>query len=451
MSKSSFSSPVNSKDWQNAYTEKQAFTDSSQWVGSFLVSIAFLLMIPFFIAIFSVAIQLLNAQAEGLSKANLIAMTIAGVFTLVAPFIFLGVILKRLFISAETFLRSFYNLAESEDVKNIVNMRFFGRPLLPPPLSAIFKFMTVEVKNGKLDSHKNWVTQIGGPVRLKIEPGNAVYLERGNHFSRVLGSDAAFLELHETVRTVLNVGPQNEEITAKAWTRDGIRITIQAKGEYFLGSPELKVGEENDWFSHNPDSVRLAVEHALKNGREGHEWIKSAVGKTTGVLTNFIMNKHLEELFIASADGGQLLSNSTMNHLLEEINENLQKDGIHLSCLQITNVDLPEQIKEQRIKIWEFRRKNQEILALSEVTAHELHTRKQALAEMLRDMVFTLANGLVRTEENNSTEELLSSIYSVLNQGMKERGNRSSSQSKKTTSDGIASPNLDMEIPDEDS
>ena len=450
MSKSSFPAPVNSKHWQNAYTEKQAFTDSLQRVGSFLVSIAFLLMIPIFFAITSVAIQLLNAQAEGLSKANLIAMTLGGIFVLVAPFIFLVVILKRLFNSAETFLTSFYNLAESEDVKNIVNMRFFGRPLLPPPLSAIFKFMTVEVKNGKLDSHKNWVTQIGGPVRLKIEPGNAVYLERGNHFSRVLGSDAAFLELHETVRTVLNVGPQNEEITVKVWTRDGIRITIQAKGEYFLGSPELKVGEENNWFSHNPDSARLAVEHALKDGREGHEWIKAAVEKTIDVLTNYIMNKHLEELFIASADGGQLLSNSTMNHLLEEINENLQKDGIHLSCLQITNVDLPEQIMEQRIKIWEFRRKNQEILALSEVTAHELHTRKQALAEMLRDMVFTLANGLVRTEENNSTK-LLSSIYSVLNQGMKERGNRSSSQSKKTTSDGIASPNLDMEIPDEDS
>jgi len=433
MNKPSYPYPADPKDWQNAYKENQAFTDSFKRTGYFFVPIAVLLVIPILFAIFSLAIKLDHAQAAAYSQTEQIYITIAGVFSIFAPIIILGAIVRRLFKAAEIFLGSFHNLPTCLRVKQIVNMRFYGCLPLPPPLSKIIKFRTVKVKDGKLSSEEDWATQIGGPIKLSIDSNNAVYLERGNRFSRVVGMGDAFLELHETVRTVLNTEPQIEEINVKAWTKDGIHITIKARGTYSLGSMEEEKGKEIDPFPVPLDSIRLAVERALKDGREGHEWIRSAVEITNDILIGYIMNKHLEELFISGTDGSRLLSTDTINDLLKSMNIELQQNGVCLSQLQITDVELPEQILKQIIKIWESERRNHEILALSEVKARELHDRKQVLAEILRDMVFTLANGIERTETANSkvNVKLLSSIYTVLNQGMKERGNRPDSQSRK--------------------
>ena len=73
------------------------------------------------------------------------------------------------------------------------------------------------------------------PAKLKISTGHALYLERGGYFSRVVGQGSAFLEWNERIITVVNVSPRNEEISVTAWTREGIKVTVNAKGEYFLG------------------------------------------------------------------------------------------------------------------------------------------------------------------------------------------------------------------------
>lgn len=63
---------------------------------------------------------------------------------------------------------------------------------------------------------------------------------------------------------------------------------------------------------------------------------------------------------------------------------------------------------------------------------------------MIRDMVFTLANGLERMDSTNLTEKLLSSIYGVVNQGMSNRRVHTSS-GPNTMPDGVVSFTLDGE------
>ncbi len=434
------------KDWQNAYTEKQGFADSLQRAGVLLIPIVFFLIIPLFFAIVYLAAALENVQANNFNSSN-ITGTITGGIIFILTIIFPLIVLGHLFKTAGTFLKSFYNLTEAMDIKQILNLRVFGRTPLPPPLSSVFKFPTVTAKNGKLDPQENWQTKIGGPVKLKIEPGYAIYLERGNRFSRVVGQGNSFLELHETVKTILNTGPQSENFSVSAWTRDGIHVVIKAKGEYFLGSSTRNKGEENILFPYDPASARKAVEETFSNGREGHEWLKAVVGKTQGAFGEYISNRYLDEIFIPSVNGGQLLSTTTMNNLLTDIKTSLQKSGVYLSHLQITDVELPEPIKHQRIKIWETGHQTYATVTESEVKAYQLLSQKQALAEMLRDLVFTLASGLERTESTNFPEKLLASIYTVLNQGMK--GPQTHSNSSKKTPDGIDTPDLEFKFSDD--
>ena len=439
----SFKYSTEPKDWQNVYTQKQGFADSMQRAGLMLIPIFILLLVPLFFAIFRLAASLEKGQSEGLGTNAILFIIIMGALLFFLAIIFTILILRHLFTTAGAFLKIFFDLPSSINISQIISLRVFGRPPLPLPLSLWFKFPTVNVKNGKLDPQENWQMQIGGPVKLNIEPGSAVYLERGTRFSRVAGQGGTFLELYETVKTVISTGPQSEDFSLTAWTREGIRVNLKARGEYFLGSATRNKGEENLLFPYDPASARSAVEQTLLSGKEGHEWIKSALGKTIGALSEYISSRYLEEIFIANNNNEQLLSTATMNDLALKINGSLQKSGVLFSHLQIIDVELPEQVNQQRIRIWETNQKTHATVTESEVKAYQLRSQKKALAEMLRDLVFTLANGMERTDSNKFTEKLLSSIYAVINQGMKDPRTYASLLSDKTP-DGISPPELDF-------
>jgi hypothetical protein len=226
----------------------------------------------------------------------------------------------------------FYDLPNSMNIKDLVGLRVFGRMPTPPPLSRIIKFPSVSIKNGKMNPPENWHTVIGGPAKLQIEPGNAVYLERGEWFSRVVGQGTTFLDIHEHIKVVIHLGPQIRSFDLSAWTKDGIRIDLNVKGEYFLGSPERNSQNENILIPFDAEAVRRAVEQTLINGKEGHEWIEGAIGKTKGALSSFIASRHLEEIF---REDLRLFTKATMETLLEKINNDLHSLGVHLSHFQI--------------------------------------------------------------------------------------------------------------------
>jgi hypothetical protein len=435
----SFKYSTDPKEWQNSYTEKQAFADSMQKVDFAMI----ILMLPILFSLLYLAPPLISTLKEGVTQSKLIGVSLGG-FLFILPIGLYLAIRGYLLKNAETFLKTFYDLPESINIKELLDLRVNGRSPMPPPLSDWMKFPTIKVKNGQLEPQENWHRIIGGPVKLKIEPGNALYLERGRRFSRVVGQGPAFLELHETIKTVLNVSPRSEIISVIAWTKDGIRVKIDAKGKYFFGfSPETEI-EKNELYPYDPDAVRKAVEEIFANGKEGHEWSKFALGKTIGILSEYISNRYLDEIFIASTNGGQLLSTSTMNDLLINIKARLKKIGISLSHLIITDVELPMQIINQRIKLWETGHKTYQTVTESEVKAYQLRSQKKALAEMVHDLVFTLTNEMERMDSTDLTDKLLSSIYEVINQGMKDP--RTYYASSKKTPDGLTPPDLDINI-----
>jgi len=109
-----------------------------------------------------------------------------------------------------------------------------------------------------------------------------------------------------------------------------------------------------------------------------------------------------------------------MEELLNTINSKLQDYGVYLSNFQITDVILPPKVKTQRLKTWKTAHENILVMADGELKAHEIRLREQVRAEIQRDLIFTLANGLDRIDSSNFPEPLLLSISTLLDQSMKD-------------------------------
>ncbi len=356
---------------------------------------------------------------NAITAGDLIWRGAIGVTLTISIFIFTLLCINYLFKSAAVFLGNFHKLPKQNNSKQLVRLRVLGTLPFPPPLSSMFKFPAVALKDGKLDPSHHWSTIVGGPAKLNISPGHALYLERGGHFSRVVGQGSAFLEWNERITAAVNVGPLNETISVTAWTKEGIKVIVNAKGEYFLGHARNE-DEENILIPYDPESIRNAVEYTFKSGKEANEWLKSATGQTQGILGAYISNHFLDDLFLKDNNNLTLLSSTNVSDLLNTINSRLQQYGVYLSNFQIVEVIVPDKVKQQRLKIWGTNHENIAVVTGGEVKAHQIRMREKARAEMQRDLIFTIANGLDRIDETNFPEPLLLSISALLDQSMKD-------------------------------
>ena len=409
-----FDTSENPKKWQELYLEKTAHFDSLRKVSAILLPSLFMIIFPLLFLIFFA-----GRIIEYLSNTYIpIGITIGvAILLILIPLFFTGFGVMYLFKSATTFLEHFHNLSTNVKAKEIASLKIMGKPGFPPPLSNLFKFGEVTVKDGKLDPPDHWSSIIGGPVRLKIQPGNALYIERGTKFSRIVGQGQAFLHWDERIATAINVGPKYEKFKSTAWTKDGIKLEIEGIGEYFLGR-ERQEGDENILIPYDPESIRKAAEFTFKNGKDANEWIQSAKGNTIGALNSLIANKYLDELFVESRHESPLLSTKNMQELLEKIKSKLMEYGVTLSSLQITSIKPPAHVNQERMRTWEVERKNLSTIATGEVKAHQIRMREKARAEMQRDLIIAIANSLENIDAENFPEPLLLTLSNYLDHSL---------------------------------
>ena len=401
---------------QIPYTETQGFDDSLKRTGAIITPMLIALVIPLFYSIFYVFQSLSNIpKGNPLTQVQLFFYYISpgigmAMLAIVVSFMSIKLVSKN----AETFLRDFYALPDSVNTRDLTGLRIFGRAPMPSLLSKMGKFPLLKVKDGKIGEEENWQSIIGGPTKLQIEPGNAVYLERGSQFSRVVGQGSAFIEHNERIKAVVNVGPQSKTFDLTAWTKDGIRIKLHAKGEYFLGSLERTPQNENVLIPFDAEAVQQAVEATLKGGKEGHEWIEGAVGKTKGILNSYIADKELEAIFTNET---RLFTKQSIDTLLAKINDGLKASGVCLSYFQITDALTNPKITDQRLDALDSAHKGYMTLVKGENNAQNIREQERGYAEMQRDLIYTLANGLERIDAANA-RKMLETVYRLLDQNV---------------------------------
>jgi regulator of protease activity HflC (stomatin/prohibitin superfamily) len=424
-----FPYPENPNDWQTAYTRENAYQDSDKYGSKFILPIFFCFLILLtYVCLRTIPFPFFKTYSL------LIRVGFAVAFLLLFFLLFVLMAFVPANYFASKFLTEFYNLPSTVDPSKIINHRLFGISKLPPPLNKFSESPYIIAKNGEIDKKDKWTGWIsghlGGPINLIVFDGNALYLERGNRFSRIVGpgEKISFLEWYETIKYVVDLRPKVKSDKFDVWTKDGINIKLTAQIECRIGDPSKNDPVNGIVYPYDPVAVKKAIErHALRwlpNRQEGEPseftWIDAAWGQVTGIVPGYIGSRMLDDLFIASRESGQILSPSAMKEVFEKLNNATKIFGVFIMDFQIVKVEMPEQVYEHQKDQWKTERQSITTIVEGQTKAFHIRSQEKARADAQRDLILAIVDGLEKNNDGKYAEPLLLSLSGILDNSMKD-------------------------------
>jgi len=422
------------KQWQNLYSRTDSNWQDLTRIGQVVVPIVILIFLPtIYVVAGYLTTHLESWGPNSLSTLQKLIFFLRLFFTVLAPTLVTLIGLILIFKSTINYLRTINTLPPNQKIGPIIRRRLLGVPPTPPPLNRIIKYPFIVLKEPILEDN-HWVRLIGGPATLVVYDGVAVYLERGNRFSRVVGPGMPFLDRYERVKEVIDLKPQRKTGYVMPWTKDGIRIKLAIMAECQINtSHQARQESKNLQYCYDPLAVKKAVESiTVKEDGEGLRqayWLEGAWGSITGAINAYVARHSLDELFLAplapitnpAAYSGmiaQLLSEAFSAAMLGQINSALARNGCKALNIQITQVELPEAVLALRIKHWESEKKILSARKISKAEADSFRMHEMAFAVAQRNMLETITQKLEKLAPENLTQPLILSLSGLLDQGL---------------------------------
>ena len=418
-------------NWQAAYTRDEAFKESDKHSPSSIWGLLLLLIMMSFGG-FSTFVFLYQQVLQPYFKLGIILVII-----LVMVLLFFRVQAKASSAAIE-FMTDFYHPPEETDLKKVITNRLWGKFKLPPPLNLFLTFDYIMIREGQIQKKNEWpawsARHLGGPLLLIVFDGCALYLERGNRFSRVVGPGdiVPFLEWHETIKYVIDLRPkviQNDIINnpISVWTKDGINIKLKVQIECRIGDPKNQEGPSNLVYPYDPVAVKKAVErYSIRwpNRSEGEPsefiWTDAAWGQVTGIVPGYISSRMLDDLFIADRDGGQILSPDAVQEIFGNLNNATQGFGVFVTDFQILEIKLPKEIVAVQNEQWKAEKQSIATIHEGEAKAHWVRAHEKARADAQYDIILAIADGLGKNKGKQFTEPVLLSLSGILDENLRE-------------------------------
>jgi hypothetical protein len=428
--------------WQQQYSAGQSQWQDMKRMGEISVVIAFLLVIATLYMIGYAANQFDHWLFETPSQTFFYLFLLRVLLVILTPTIILFVVLRFIFRQAGELIHSIYNPKADENVSNLIRVRLTGIAPFPPPLNTIIKYPAVIITKPELDDN-HWARWLGGPAILVINDGFAVYLERGNKFSRVVGPSfpPPFLERYERIKEIVDLRPQNRKGYVKPWTKDGIDIKLNLNIEVQIdASAEALEKSTNIQYPFDPLAVKAAVEYTSVRSKDGtlqeQNWLDGAWGSITGAINGFVAGHSLDELFVAPLKNNhsngyylshetpenieQIFSQTILEQVTNDVRNRLQHNGIDVLNIQITKLEVPQTIIDLRTRYWESARLKISAQRNSHAEAERIRARELAHAEAQRTMLTTIINKLEKVDPDDLTESLILSLSGILDQNLED-------------------------------
>jgi regulator of protease activity HflC (stomatin/prohibitin superfamily) len=336
---------------------------------------------------------------------------------------------KSAYRTAKQFFREFYLPPEMVKPADVIKYRISSRIKLPMPFSEWFssfsQFKYILVQNGqflKNDEWPAWLAQnIGGPILLIVFDGSALYIERGNRFSRVVGPGVSYLERYETIKYALDLRTKIKTDKIEVWTKDGIVVKLTIQIEYRIGDP--KNTKSHLIFPFDPEAVKKAVErYALRwqdPTKEPSEftWEDAVWGQVTGIVPAYIGSRFLDDLLVADRKGGQILAPDAADEIFNRINDSTNTFGVFVTDFQIVSIELPQEVMHHYVKYWEAERQSLATMIDGKAKAFNIRVHEKVRADAQKDLILAIADGLKKNDKR-LTEALLLSLSEVLDHGL---------------------------------
>jgi regulator of protease activity HflC (stomatin/prohibitin superfamily) len=417
-----FPYPETPDDWQTAYTRNDAHRDSRKFGSSLLLPIilSFLVVLTY-TSLYIRSIPFLDGYSP-LIRGTLLFVGILLFFLL---FAILLIIPSLRF--ATKFFTEFYLPPENIDPSKIITYRLLGKAKLPPPLNMFVQFQYIIAKNGDIDKKDKWpawaVRNLGGPINLIVFDGTALYLERGNRFSRVVGpgEKIPFLEWYETIKYVVDLRPKVQEGSFDVWTKDGIKIKLEVAIECRIGDPSKNDPANGVVYPYDPVAVKKAVERASLRWPKRQEgepseftWIDAAWGQVTGIVPGYIGSRTLDDLLIADRKSGQILSLEALEDVKAKLNKATRGFGVFITDFQILKVEMPELVYAHQKAQWKTERESIDTIIDGQAKASHIRLQEKARADAQSDLIMTITEGLQKNPSESYADALILSLSNIL-------------------------------------
>jgi regulator of protease activity HflC (stomatin/prohibitin superfamily) len=428
-------SPVNPGDWPNAYSRDQAYRDKGKM--NQVTSMAILVGIILFDGY--IAIRLVPRLGFGINATSplqfiVVLLILILVTVLVTLFVFLLFVVIHTGAAsfASRLMAEFYQLPSDFPIMKMITYRLFGKMKLPPPLSILTSFKSITFKDGQIFKGDEWVKwsaeNLGGPATLTVFDGCALYLERGNRFSRVVGSGnkPPFLEWFETVKYVVDLRPKIKEDSFEVWTKDGIKVKLTARIVGRIYGPVQQPADTDLLYPFDPIAVKKAVENlTLRRTNPNKEpeecnWFDAAWGQVTSIVPSYIGSRWLDDLLIADRKSGQILAPEVVKKLVEKLKKATGQFGVEILDFQIQQIEIPAKVAEQQKENWKAIR---QVLATKndgKAKAFDIQSREQARAEAQKDLILAIAAGLEINKSRGFSEPLILSLSGILDESLQD-------------------------------
>ncbi len=428
-----FPYPENPDDWQTAYTRDMAHRDSEKYRNNFATPVILGFLFALAYACFCAARFYISGSYPLLLNRSLTVLIV------LLPLLFFALMLISVFRMASNFFTEFYRPPEDIVANNIINNRLFGRAKLPPPLNMLSQFKYILVKDGEIDKKDQWpawsACNLGGPIIPIVFDGSALYLERGNRFSRVVGpgEKVPFLEWYETIKYVVDLRPKVKADNFDVWTKDGIKVKFNIQIECRIGDPSKHDPASSLMYPYDPVAVKQAIErYSLRwpNRNDGEPseftWIDAAWGQVTGIVPSYVGSRMLDDLFIADRNRGQILSPDAIKEIFEKLNKATNGFGVFITDFQILKIDIPKEVDDHQKRHWKAERQSIATRVEGKAKALSIRTQEKARANAQRDLILAIADGLeknINRDENEGDKErfiepLLLSFSGVLDESL---------------------------------
>jgi regulator of protease activity HflC (stomatin/prohibitin superfamily) len=448
-----FSSPEKPDSRQKAYMRKQTFHDVNRYRSGLNLSIFVLFLL---ILAYAISHTALFAFLE--TYFPFLRGTLAFFHSMPSPF--LGTyyfLLQKLFTVvvvslyllffvimpsygfAARFLIEFYHPPNNINLTKVINHRLFGASEFPTLLN-FSKIKHIIASDGEIDQSDQWlawsVCNLGGPAMLNVFDGCALYLERGNRFSRVVGPghQVPFLEWFETIKYVVDLRPKVKEAGFDVWTKDGIKVKFSIKIECRIGDPAKHDPASSLMYPYDPQAVKKAIErYALRWPKrfegepEEFTWVDAAWGQVTGIVPSYVGSRMLDDLFIADRMRGQILSPEAIKEIFEKLNKATNGFGVFITDFQILKIEIPKEVEDRQKDRWKAERQSIATIVEGKAKALSIRTQQKARADAQRDLILAIADGLeknINRDENEGDKErfiepLLLSFSGVLDESLR--------------------------------
>lgn len=334
------------------------------------------------------------------------------------PLILVLLVFHVLFSRAQSFIFDLYRPAPQEraEIKERIWHRLWGW------YSVFLSRKFVVINDTILSPANRWSAWLGGPAYLVIFDGFAAYLERGNHFSRVVGPGfpIAFLGTQETIRVIVDLRPWSVAKGLEVWTRDGIRVKLAIRAEIQI-EPGTNQGSSDSAlvYPFNEQAVKKAVESTAVRVQRGQlqevDWREASMEKIGDFLSRHIASNRLNALLHGDGQLGQMLSAEVIGDLGKNLKISLKEEaGVLLTSLQITSITIstddphPDVSSEEKATLLKRMQGG--------VDKQKNRILMKARAEAQKDLITSIARSVVNSTE--SSETLLLSLSSIINQSL---------------------------------